>query len=224
MSENVKNVSTKVDEMLHQLPIYYLRSKVTKDLYEIINKFLNEAESCVSLTDMRLFIVTTDDAALHEYDVGLYPINADIETRRARVMARLQGNGALTKKALEELISLYEKTGCIIDEKFDENTVIVAFNGRVGVPYNFNELIETIEELKPAHIKIEYVFTKNTWDDLKRKVSTWSSASNFTWDGIAYYDGRVWLRIDDDGNVYLSENKSNAYLVYVDGIPYARYI
>ena len=97
-----------MSDMIKRLPLYYRKSKVTADLYDLIEKELSNMKSCISRTDMRLFIVTTDDVERHEYDVGLYPIGTDIETRRARVIARLQGNGALTVKALSELVSLYE--------------------------------------------------------------------------------------------------------------------
>ena len=213
-----------MSDMIKRLPLYYRKSKVTADLYDLIEKELSSMKSCISQTDMRLFIVTTDDVERHEYDVGLYPISTDIETRRARVIARLQGNGALTVKSLSELVSLYEKTGCSIEELFNENTVVITFDGRVGIPYNLDELNATIEELKPAHIQIEYAFLKNTWNDARRKVGTWNGASKFTWDGLPYYDGRVWMRIDSRGNVYLTEDMANAFLVYVDSKPYARFI
>ena len=168
-----------------------------------------------------LFITTTTDFTLHEKDVGLPAINADNETKRARVIARIQGNSVLTKSALYDLIDIYDKTGCTITEDFANYTVTIAFTGRKGKPYNFNEIQSAVDEVKPAHIKIEYAFEKNTWNDLRLKLNTWGNAMSLTWGDAEDYDGRTWLYVVGK-DVYLREDGANAYVVFKNGIPYAR--
>ena len=207
--------------MIEKLPYYYRKSRVVEELYTAVQKILDKISADISSEDLSLFITTTTDFTLHEKDVGLSPIAADNETKRARVIARIQGNSVLTKSALYELIDIYDKTGCTITEDFANYTVTVLFNGRKGKPYNFTEIQSAVDEVKPAHIQIEYAFEKNTWNDLRLKLNTWGNAASLTWGDAENYDGRTWLYVDG-ANVYLREDGANAYVVFKNGIPYAR--
>ena len=207
--------------MIEKLPYYYRKSRVVEELYMAVQKILDKISADISDEDLSLFITTTTDFTLHEKDVGLSPIAADNETKRARVIARIQGNSVLTKSALYELIDIYDKTGCTITEDFANYTVTIAFTGRKGKPYNFNEIQSAVDEVKPAHIKIEYAFEKNTWNDIRLKLNTWGNAASLTWGDAEDYDGRTWLYVDGE-NVYLREDGANAYVVFKNGIPYAR--
>lgn len=207
--------------MIEKLPYYYRKSKIVEELYTAVQKILDKISADISAEDLSLFITTTTDFTLHEKDVGLPAITADNETKRARVIARIQGNSVLTKSALYELIDIYDKTGCTITEDFANYTVTVLFDGRKGKPYNFNEIQSVVDEVKPAHIQIKYAFERNTWNDLRLKLNTWSNAASLTWGDAEDYDGRTWLYVDGE-NVYLREDGANAYVVFKNGIPYAR--
>lgn len=207
--------------MIEKLPYYYRKSKAVEVLYTAIQKILDKMSADISAEDMMLFITTTADFTLHEKDVGLSAVTADNETKRSRVIARIQGNAVLTKSALYELICVYDKTGCSIREDYENYTVTIAFTGRKGKPYNLEEIQSAVEEVKPAHIQIEYEFEKNTWEDLRIKLSNWGNAMSLTWGEVVDYDGRTWLYVED-GDVYLREDGANAYVVYEDNIPYAR--
>lgn len=173
--------------MINRLPQYYRNSKVVRDFYDAVKKLLDKVSEDISAEDMRLFITTTDTFSLHEKDVGLSEITADNETKRARVIARLQGNNLLTKAELERLILMYDKTGCTITEDFPNYTITVVFNGHKGIPHNFEQIQAAIEEVKPAHISFEYEFLINTWDECRKKLNTWGRCADFTWYGAAYY-------------------------------------
>lgn len=207
--------------MIEKLPYYYRKSRVVEELYTAVQKIIDKISADISAEDLMLFITTTTDFTLHEKDVGLPAITADNETKRARVIARIQGNSVLTKSALYDLIDIYDKTGCTITEDFANYTVTIAFTGRKGKPYNFNEIQSAVDEVKPAHIKIEYAFEKNTWNDLRLKLNTWGNAMSLTWGDAEDYDGRTWLYVEGK-NVYLREDGANAYVVFKNGIPYAR--
>ena len=191
--------------MIERLPSYYRKSTVVKDLYAVIQKILEKTDEDISAEDLRLFITTTDNFSLHEKDVVLPEISADNETKRARVIARLQGNNLLTKAELERLILIYDKTGCTITEDFANYTVNILFGDRTGIPYNLEQIRE---------------FLRNTWGDVRRKLGTWGNAKVFTWEGGQNYDGRTWLYVDNN-NVYLRENGANAYVVLKNDEPYA---
>lgn len=176
--------------MIEKLPYYYRKSQVVSDLYEVIAAALDRLSLSVSELQRDLFIVTAAKFERHEADVGLVSVSTDAETRRAKVIARLQGNSMLTLAALKDLVTLYEPAGCTVTEEYEDYTVTILFDGWHGVPDNIDEIKAAVEEIKPAHIRIVYAFTANTWDDVRTKTGTWNAAAAFTWDGIRDYDGR----------------------------------
>lgn len=207
--------------MINMLPGYYRKSQVVKDLYAAITAALERLDADISELERNMFIATTSDFVRHESDVELATAAVDAETKRARVISRLQGTKLLTLAELERIVTDFDKTGCTIKEDCANYTVTIIFSGRKGQPYNFEQIRAAIDELKPAHIKIDYEFLENTWADIREKVGVWGNARQFTWDGIKSYDGRTWLYVDN-GAVYLREDGANAYVAYVDDVPYAR--
>ena len=179
--------------MIEMLPWYYRKSQVVKDLYDVIAAALERLGLDISELDRDLFIATAADFTRHEADVGLIPVSADAETKRARVITRLQGNNLLTLSELERLVTDYEKTGCSIEEDYKNYTVTIIFSGRKGMPSNIDQIQAAIEELKPAHIKINYVSLQNTWTEVRQKLGTWGNAKQFTWGGIKEYNGSLQL-------------------------------
>ena len=147
--------------MIERLPYYYRKSKVVNDFYDVIKKIIDKVELDIAAADKRLFIITTDDFTLHEKDVSLSAITADNETKRARVMARLQGSEVLTVEALKSLVTLYEKSGIEVEEQFGDYVVTLVFPNREGTPENITEILLAVEEVKPAHIKIGLTFIRN---------------------------------------------------------------
>ena len=209
--------------MINRLPGFYRKSKVIADLYAVIKNILDKAKSDIDTEGMRLFITETDEFTKHEADVGLQPIDSTDENRRSRVIAKLQGNNVLTHAELETLISNYESTGCTIDEDFAEYTVYITFSGRKGIPENIELIKAAVEEVKPAHLKIEYVYCENTWTDISEQFGAWGNISeNMTWEMLMYYNGKTLIYVDENNIPYLSDSKANSYVVFIDGAAYAR--
>ena len=59
---------------------------------------------------------------------------------------------------------------------------VVRFVGQLGIPGNMDNLKLTIEEIKPAHLVVEYEYIYNTWSDVSRL--TWGQAVSYTWEEI----------------------------------------
>lgn len=175
--------------MIDGLPSYYRKSQVVKDLYNAIQSALEKFEGDMDTKASNLFVLTASDLSLHEKDVGLTSDpSIHEETRRAQVLARLQGHKLLTISELKSLINLYDKTGCSINEDFENYTVTIVFDGRKGQPYNFEQLKAAIDEVKPAHLNFKYEFIRNTWGDWRKTFGTWGKNIDFTWGEAAYYD------------------------------------
>ncbi len=148
--------------MIERLPYYYRKSKVVKDFYDAVQRILDKTNADIADADKRLFIVTTDNFDLHEKDVNLTAApELDMETRRARVISRLQASRVLTVEALKELVTLYDKSGVDVGEIYDKYAFTLEFANREGVPENITEIISAIEEVKPTHLRIGLGFVRN---------------------------------------------------------------
>lgn len=209
--------------MINRLPWYYRKSKVVSDLYSVIQNILDKAKSDIDTESLRLFITQTDEFTKHEADVGLHPIDDTDDNRLSRVIARLQGNNILTLSELETLITNYEPTDCSIDEDFAEYTVYITFSGRKGIPENIELIKAAVEEVKPAHLKIEYVYCENTWTDLSEQFGAWGNISeDMTWEMLMYYNDKTLIYLDENNIPYLSDSRANSYVVFIDGAAYVR--
>lgn len=171
--------------MINKLPGYYRRSKILKDLYDVLEAFLKDNK----INDKDLFIITASNFDRHLKDVGLSPdIDTDDETKRSMVLSRLQGDEIFTKEKLFNLIKLYEETEFTITEYPDEYKVVVDFTERKGMPRNIKELRADIEELKPAHIDITFNTQYVSWEEAAQKTGTWQGAKQYTWGGLSMLD------------------------------------
>ena len=59
---------------------------------------------------------------------------------------------------------------------------VIRFVGMLGIPGNMADLKLTIEEIKPAHLMVEYEYIYNTWENVE--VLTWEQAAAYTWEEI----------------------------------------
>lgn len=139
------------------LPGYYRKSKLTDAAHTAIQNALSDFEQKTDRKMLDLFITDAENFALHEKDAGLpCDVNLNNDTRRARVIARLRGNGVLTVEALKKLIELYEPDGADIIELYGDYAVILKFPTRTDSPKNIYELMAAIDEVIPAHISPIY--------------------------------------------------------------------
>ena len=210
-------------DMIKKLPGYYRRSKVVADLYAVIQAYFDKTAADISETDISLFITTTNDFTKHESDVGLNNAGDTPENRRSQVIARLQGNNLLSRPELETLISNYEKSGCSIDEDFPNYTVYITFSGRKGIPENIELIKAAVNEVKPAHLRFEYAYCENTWQEVFEKFGAWGNiAENVTWEMLMYHN-KAFIYLDDNNIPYDSSN-TNAEVYFNNGKAYARRI
>ena len=73
----------------------------------------------------------------------------------------------------------------ILSKETDDNAnsrFVIRFVGTLGIPGNMADLKLTIEEIKPAHLAVEYEYIYNTWSDIS--ALTWQQATSYTWEKI----------------------------------------
>ena len=58
-----------------------------------------------------------------------------------------------------------------------------------------------IEEIKPAHLAVEYIFTYRLWQDILDEIQIWTAAKNYSWEWMLTFEVKFNLNISD-GDIF----------------------
>ena len=211
--------------MLKKLPTYYQKSKVIRELFKSIELEFNRLSEETVISENQFFVILSDrDISKHEQDVGLVPDTAaDLETRRGRVMSKLRGTGTVTKTMMKNVAASFVNGDIEIIEYPSRYCFAVKFTSRTGIPYNIEDIKAMVEELKPAHLAVEYIFTYRLWQDVLDTLSNWTTVKSYTWEQLLVFEITNNLIISDNGKVYYCpSSKGNALVIWNENKAYAR--
>ena len=210
--------------MLEKMPGYYRKSKVMNDLIHSIENEFERLKSETTLTENQFFVILSDrDIKSHEEDVGLVPdTSADIETRRGRVLSKLRGTGTVTKTMMKNVAASFVNGDIEIIEYPSEYCFAVKFTSKTGVPYNIADIQAMIEEIKPAHLAVEYIFTYRLWQDILDEIQIWTTAKNYSWEWMLTFEVKSNLNISDSGIFYCPDGNGNGKIIWNNSKAYAR--
>lgn len=210
--------------MLEKMPGYYRKSKVMNDLIHAIENEFERLKQETILTENQFFVILSDrDMKNHEEDVGLVPdTSADIETRRSRVLSKLRGTGTVTKTMMKNVAASFVNGDIEIIEYPSEYCFAVKFTSKTGVPYNIADIQAMIEEIKPAHLAVEYIFTYRLWQDILDEIQIWTAAKNYSWEWMLTFEVKSNLNISDDVVYYCPDGNGNGKIIWNEKRAYAR--
>ena len=211
--------------MLKKMPAYYKNSKIVKEIIDSIEAECLLLRKQTQLAENQFFVILSDsNIQNHEQDVGLTPDpSADIDTRRGRVLSRLRGTGTVTKTMMKNVAASFVNGDIEIIEYPSRYCFAVKFTSRTGIPYNIEDIKAMVEELKPAHLAVEYIFTYRLWQDVLDTLSNWTTVKSYTWEQLLVFEITNNLTISDDGKVYYCpSSKGNALVIWDDNKAYAR--
>ena len=206
------------------MPGYYRKSKIMKDLIHSIENEFERLKHETILTENQFFVILSDrDIKNHEEDVGLVPdASADIETRRSRVLSKLRGTGTVTKTMMKNVAASFVNGDIEIIEYPSEYCFAVKFTSKTGVPYNIADIQAMIEEIKPAHLAVEYIFTYRLWQDILDEIQIWTTAKNYSWEWMLTFEVKSNLNISDSGIFYCPEGNGKGKVIWNSSKAYAR--
>ena len=210
--------------MLEKMPGYYRKSKIMKDLIHSIENEFERLKHETILTENQFFVILSDrDIKNHEEDVGLVPdASADIETRRSRVLSKLRGTGTVTKTMMKNVAASFVNGDIEIIEYPSEYCFAVKFTSKTGVPYNITDIQAMIEEIKPAHLAVKYIFTYRLWQDILDEIQIWTTAKNYSWEWMLTFEVKSNLNISDAGVYYCPDGNGNGKIIWNNSKAYAR--
>lgn len=153
--------SPKGREMFSYLPGYYESSRVMQSDMDAKGTELDEFYKALDETLDQFFVRTaTWGLDRWEQELGLTTeLAKPIEQRRALVESKLRGAGQFSGRLVKNVAEAYD--GGTVDVSFlpAEWSFTIKFVDTIGVPPNLDDLKMVIEEIKPAHLKVEYEFS-----------------------------------------------------------------
>lgn len=171
-------------ELIKLLPEYYDENVTMQTLQSILPKETDDLETGLSDMISECF-ASTASVLLSRYEnlLGLtIDVTKENDYRRERICAKLAGTGTTTKEMIESVSKSYSNGEVEVIEDNANSRFVIRFVGTLGIPGNMADLKLTIEEIKPAHLAVEYEYIYNTWSDIS--ALTWQQATSYTWEKI----------------------------------------
>ncbi|MFC4805466.1 YmfQ family protein [Filifactor villosus] len=165
-------------DLMKYLPRYWQQIKEMIMLQRSLGFEVGELECSLNdLFDQFFVEKATWGLSMWEEELGL-PVNPNRnhEARRELIKAKLRGAATTTSEMIRLVARAFSGGEVEVVEHNDRYTFEIKFVGIKGIPRNMNSFKSTIEEIKPAHLAVEYSYTYTVWKEVKRK--TWSELFN----------------------------------------------
>lgn len=104
------------------------------------------------------------------------------EQRREVVLAKMRGQETTTLEVIRRTALAFTGVEAEVVEDYAHYFFYVKFVGAYGIPPNMQQLINAIEEIKPAHLGFSFLYRYVIWDELRPYV--WNDLRVYTWDGL----------------------------------------
>ena len=137
-------------------------------------------------------------------------------------LEKLRGTGTVTKTMMKNVAASFVNGDIEVIEYPSEYCFAVKFTSKTGVPYNIADIQAMIEEIKPAHLAVEYIFTYRLWQDIIDEIQIWTAAKNYSWEWLLTFEVKSNLNISDSGIFYCPDGNGNGKVIWNSSKAYAR--
>lgn len=178
-------VSRLYDVMIKSLPLYERKSTVFQEIIKVEGQQFTVLHAHVNDIQSQLNVDTaTWGLAFYEKELNITTdLNKSLEERRSVVKSKMRGHGKVDAALIKLVVDAY--TNGDVEVTFD-GKINVRFVSVRGVPTNLNDVYKSVEDIKPAHLDVTYIFLYTTWDRFGSFNLTWDEfdALNKTWDEV----------------------------------------
>jgi hypothetical protein len=152
-------------EMILQLQPFQRKSKVFQEIFESEETQFDSQDAAIADLKLQLSVDTATWAlAIYESELGIITEpSKPLSERRSVIKSKMRGTGQVDASLIKLVADSF--TNGDVDVAFD-GTIHITFTSVVGIPPNIEDLEKAIEEIKPAHLAVIYVFIYNTYQDL----------------------------------------------------------
>jgi len=171
-------------DLMEYLPKYYAEIREVIEIQNVIGRNLGGLKYD-SQDVLNQFFVDTATWGLARWE-RIIGVTSDetkpLEHRRSVIKARLRGASTTTKAMLQDVALAYSGGEVEIIERLNESAFTVKFVGTRGIPPNMADLVQTIEDIKPAHLAFDFAFTYLVWHEAL--AYSWVQASHLSWNEL----------------------------------------
>jgi hypothetical protein len=118
-------------------------------LYSDIETLLNEAYP------------ETSTIFLDRYEKDLQIVvdaSKPVDQRRSVIISKMRGSGKVSGSMIKNVAQAYDGGTVGVAVDVPHYTIIITFIDTVGIPQNLDDLKQALEDIKPAHMTLEYKF------------------------------------------------------------------
>lgn len=197
LSKYAENTPTKedlekyfVDLTKYVPPFIYENNEIMQAIYKSQGEELGSL--LYSLEDLtNQFFIDTATWGLtyweEEYGISIN-LNYSYEERREVIKAKKRGQGTCTKALIKNVAEAFSGGEVNVIENTAPYMFTIQFIGVKGIPKNMANLINAIDDIKPAHLGYTFKYTYTSWDYLDSKNLSYDNADNIKWDDLEIFD------------------------------------
>jgi len=154
-------VSAKGAELFSYLPAYYETSRIMRADMDIKGVEMDALYQALEETYQQFFVHTaTWGIGYWENELGIVSdITKPLEQRRAVVESKLRGGGKFSGALVKNVAEAYDGGTVKVTFQSERWNFTIQFVDTHGIPPNLDDLKAAIEEIKPAHLSVEYKFS-----------------------------------------------------------------
>lgn len=146
-----------MSDLIKLLPSYERNSVVLREILTTEEGMLEERN--LTIDDLeKQFSISTATWALDIYENALNiktDLSKSYEERRSVIKSKRRGTGKVDRDLIKIVVDSF--TNGNIDVSFD-GSILVIFNDINGIPPSIEDVYESIESIKPAHLQVLYRF------------------------------------------------------------------
>lgn len=145
------------NQMIKTLPLFLRKSHVYKEIFNAQGNQFNALETDINDVRKQMDVNTaTWGLDIYEKELGIKTDRSKpFDERRSVVKSKMRGSGKVDSLLLKVVADSYTNGDCVVSFN---GAIIITFNSQIGRPPNLNDLKNAIDDVKPAHLRVEYEF------------------------------------------------------------------
>ncbi|MBN2981973.1 MULTISPECIES: YmfQ family protein [Cohnella] len=146
--------------MLTYLPGYYATSRIMSSIADAQGSELDDLQRALDETLAQFFVATaTWGLDVWEKEFGIETDETKpVDQRRSNLISKIRGTGTVTIELLKSIGESYTNGKIEVTQQPALYRFTVKFVDNVGLPPNIDDLKAAIEEVKPAHLDVQFAY------------------------------------------------------------------
>lgn len=179
-----------VDLTKYVPPFIYENNEIMQAIYKSQGEELGSLLYYLEDLTNQFFIDTaTWGLTYWEEEYGIVTnLNYSYEERREVVKAKKRGQGTCTKALIKNVAEAFSGGEVNVIENTAPFQFTIQFIGVKGIPKNMANLINAIDDIKPAHLGYIFKYTYTSWNYLDSKNLSYNNSESIKWDDLEIFD------------------------------------